>query len=101
MYARVTRGQTPPERLDEAIRGWAQYQREVTVGQEGFRGNYLLVDRQTGAWQIVGLWDSEANIQATMTPPEQFEAMLKRGDVLAMPTVEVLEVAARNPDPRV
>ena len=100
MYARVTRGQTPPERLDEAVHGWAQYQREVTVEQEGFRGNYLLVDRRTGARQIVGLWDSEANIHTTMAPPEQWEEMVRRGDLLAPPTVEILGVAASNPGPR-
>jgi hypothetical protein len=50
MHARVTRAQTPADRLDQAIQGWRQMQQDVTVKQEGFRGNTLLVNRETGEW---------------------------------------------------
>jgi hypothetical protein len=60
----------------------------------------LLVNRETGQWQILGLWDSVDNIHATMNPPGSWEELLARGDVVAMPTIEVFEWAAGNPDPK-
>ncbi len=100
MHARVTRGQSPPDRIDDAITGWSQYQQEVTVNQEGFRGNMLLVNREAGEWQIVGLWDSLDNINATTAPQGNAQGLVDRGEILAIPTIEIFEVAAANPDPK-
>lgn len=64
MYARVSTGQVPLERLEEVI-GRARGQMEP-LAERGFRGNMTLLDRQTGKCIIVGLWESEADLQATM-----------------------------------
>src|SRR4051812_38570231 len=100
MHARVTRGQSPVDRADDAIKGWSQYQQDVTVKQEGFRGNMLFVNRETGEWQIVGLWDSLDNITATTAAPGNAQQLVDRGEIVAIPTIEIFEVAAANPDPR-
>jgi len=99
MHARVTQGQSPVDRLDGAIQLWSGAQQD-TVKREGFRGNMLLVNRETGEWQIVGLWDSLASIEATATPTTGWEEMVGRGDIVAVPTVKIFEWAAGNPDPQ-
>jgi hypothetical protein len=99
MHARVTQGRSPVDRLDGAIQQWSASQQDITK-REGFRGNMLLVDRETGEWQIIGLWDALANIEATATPPASWEEMVGRGDIVAVPTVKIYERAAGNPDPK-
>ncbi len=99
MYARVTMVQASVERLDEGIEAWKAGQ-SALVAHPGFRGNMLLVDRQTGKLLTVGLWETEADLQATMAQATSLrEEVVRKALLLAPPTIEVYEVAARN-EPR-
>jgi heme-degrading monooxygenase HmoA len=65
MHARLLRMQVKPERIDEAVRIFAE---EVAPGcraQRGFRGAYFLVDRKLGECLPITLWETEADMVAT------------------------------------
>lgn len=66
MYARLVIGSIPPDKLDEAIQLW---QNEVLLSvqqQKGFKNVRLLVDRERGKIASLGLWETEADFQATV-----------------------------------
>ncbi len=95
MYARVTTGQVPVEKLAAAEQA-AQASGNPMAQQPGFRGNMTLVDRRTGKVIIVGLWETEADLQATMDAHNAgHEDVARRGVWSAPPTVEVFEVVQR------
>ena len=95
MYARVTTGQLRLEKMGEAEQA-GRAAATPMAQQPGFQGNMTLVDRQTGKFIIVGLWETEANLQATMEMHNAgHEQALAAGYLSAAPTVEVYEVVQR------
>jgi heme-degrading monooxygenase HmoA len=92
MFARVSTIQGTPEHLEEAIRYLAA---PATFRQaKGFKGNYLLVDRESGKMLTITLWETEADLQATaqaVNPLRQEGARLAGAAEPAL--VEVYEVA--------
>ncbi len=79
MFAAVTTGQTPPERLDDMVR---TYQHQVLPAVQqlpGFRGGQILGDRTTGTFIGIALYDTEADALAAGSSP----AAQQLRDVLA------------------
>ncbi len=67
----------------------------------GFRGNYTVLDRKTGKGMLIGFWDSEEAIQASMAMhQEAHERFTQQGLWTAPPTIEVMEVVGHNPSPQ-
>ena len=64
MFARVSTFRVPPNQVEEAI----HYIREQVLPKaqqmEGFKGPYLLFDRDSGKALMVGLWESEEAMRA-------------------------------------
>jgi heme-degrading monooxygenase HmoA len=88
--------QSAPEQLDQNIRDWRAAQ-ATTVKQRGFEGNVLLVDRETGKFVIVSLWQNEADALASGAGLQQgWDQLYREGRLTAAPTIEYLEVAASN-----
>jgi hypothetical protein len=67
MYARVVRGQTAPDRLDQ----FDAVVRSVLVAalreQRGFSGALSLLDRETGGTLLVILWETEEQAARPMS----------------------------------
>ena len=63
MFARVITGQTTPDGFDGVIR-FAQGHVPDTQAQPGFRGFYLLTDRDTGNLVTISLWDTWEDVRA-------------------------------------
>ncbi len=78
MFARTTKIQGPPDRLDEAIRQYQDETLPAARGQAGFAGGMLLADRHTGTAVSITLWETEEN----MTDSEQM-ASHQRAQVAA------------------
>jgi len=74
MFARVRTTSGVPEKVDDGIRHF----REVVVSSykevTGFKGAYLLVNRESGKIVGVTLWNTEANMRATGTTSERLRA---------------------------
>jgi len=66
MYARLVAGSIPPDKLDEAIQLWRDAVLPSVQQQKGFKGVRLLVDRKNGKVASLGLWETEADFQATV-----------------------------------
>jgi heme-degrading monooxygenase HmoA len=96
MYARVITSQLQPGKTDEAVRVWHESATPLLKQRPGFKGTYLLGDRNTGRGVTITLWESEADAIAMDTsgayqqaiglfakffvaPParEQFEVLLQ------------------------
>ena len=95
MYARVVTAQISPDRVDEAIRLFRDSITPAAREQKGFQSGRLLVDRKTGKVISVGLWETEADIQATGEGSVYLQEQLAKFASLftAPPIVEHLEVA--------
>lgn len=74
MFARVRITTGVPEKVDDGI----QHFRETVVSGyknvAGFKGAYLLVNRQTGRIMGITLWNTEAHMQATSVTSERLRA---------------------------
>ena len=96
MYARVVTSQTAPDKADEGIRLWRDSVMPAAKKQKGFKSGRLLVNRKTGKSISVGLWETEADAQATGEGSAFLkEHMAKFASLFTAPaTVEHYEVAA-------
>lgn len=64
MFARLTKAQIKIDRVDEFIKRYKKSVVPATKAQKGFKGLYLLVDRQTGYGISFSLWESEEDVLA-------------------------------------
>jgi heme-degrading monooxygenase HmoA len=92
MFARVSTIHGTPEHIEKAISylGAPASFRQA----QGFKGNYLLVDRESGKMLTITLWEREADLHATaqsVNPLRQEGARL--AGATEPPVVEVYEVA--------
>jgi len=65
VFARITKFEGPPERLDELRYVVVERAMPAVRRLEGFAGILVLADRQTGNVQVVVLWDSEETMSAS------------------------------------
>jgi len=68
MFARATRIEGSPDRLDAAITQFRDETLPAAQSQAGFGGGMLLADRSSGTALAVTLWETEDNMAAS----EQF-----------------------------
>lgn len=66
MYARLVTGSIPSDKLDHAVQLWRDEVLPSVQQQKGFKGVRLLVDRMNGKIASLGLWETEADFQATI-----------------------------------
>jgi len=95
MYARVVTAQVSPDKVEEGIRLWRDSVMPAARQQKGFKSGRLLVDRKTGKVTSVGLWETEADIQASGESSAYLQEQLAKFASLftAPPVVEHYEVA--------
>ncbi len=96
MFARVISAQTAPDGVDGAIRV-AQEQLPGARGQHGFKGFYLLADRNAGKLMTISLWDSIEDASAAETRAAQIRGQAARSIGAAAPTVNIYEVEVAVP----
>jgi heme-degrading monooxygenase HmoA len=97
MYARLTRFDGAPDRIDDAVRQtedvWLPKLREI----DGFRGVTSLADRSTGTIVAITFWESEDAMRAsdekvTSVRKDVSEAVAVR----SKPTLEHYEVIVQT-----
>jgi len=94
MYARVSTYRGQPDRVEDGIR---HVNSTDISGMEGFRGSYLLVDRQSGEAMTITLWESEESMQRTAGAATPLRSAIGEafGDTQP-PTVKTYEVALQE-----
>ena len=74
MFARVRTTSGAPEKVDDGIRHFRENVVASYKDVAGFKGAYMLVNRQSGKIVGITLWDTEASMQATGKTSEQLRA---------------------------
>ena len=96
MYARVTTFQGSPDRIEDGLRIFREQATPAVQGQPGFRGAYVLVDRQTGKGLTLSVWESQAAMTASDAAVRQVrEQGIQASGVSSMPTAARYEVAVQ------
>ncbi len=94
MYARVTRMQMDPSRLDDGIRQLESEELPRWKEIDGFKGFTLLVDRDSGTGVGTSYWESREKMEASEeTVKGVRERTAETGGATAPPKVEHYEVA--------
>ena len=96
MYARTVSGLAQPGRIDEAASIYRDSIAPAAKQQKGFKGVFFLVDRSTGKFVSLALWDTEADMLAGEASGYLREQIAKAAPTLAgPPTTEHFEVAVQ------
>ena len=88
MHARVSIGPVLPGKSDEVIRIYRDSVVPACQGQKGFKGLYLLHDKNTGKGYTISLWDTEADMVAAEASGFYQQQVVKFKDVLSGPPVK-------------
>ncbi len=87
MFARVSTLQGPASEVDEGIRYVRENVLPRAAQMDGYKGAYLLVDRQSGESVSVTLWESEEALRASEEAADRL-----RGDAAGSLGAEIASV---------
>jgi len=97
MFARVSTIQGKPEQVDGGIRHYREQLLPEVRRMAGFKGAYLLVDRKNGKSVGITLWDTEKDLQASVTAANRLRAQAAQiAAAPKPPIVEIYEVAVQS-----
>ena len=97
MVAHLTTAQFQLDKIDEVIKIFEENIMPAAKSQKGYRGGYLLTDRDTGKAIAIGLWDSEEDIAANLQSGFYQEQVGKVVPFLiTAPAREVYDVAVQD-----
>ncbi len=85
MHARLVTVQIQPGKIDEAISIYRDSVMPAVKQQKGFKGAFLLTDRNTGKGVSATLWETEADLKAGEASGFYQEQIAKFGGVFAAP----------------
>jgi len=94
MFARVITYHGRADRVDAGIRNQREQVLPSGKKMSGFKGAYLLVDRKSGKQMTISFWDTEKDMQASLSAMGSLRTQFAEvtGDANP-PAVEVFEVA--------
>ena len=93
MYARNVTTQTSPDQVEEFVQLWPELVPPSVTQQKGFKKAYLFVERSSGKVRTIGLWETEADLQASVGWNQEQIARFA-GFFSAPASIEHYEVAA-------
>lgn len=91
MYARVINSQAVASRVDEAVSIWRDKVAPNLKQAKGFKGAYLVGDRETGRSLTITLWETKEDADAMNAALPQTLALFE-GIFTAPPTLDAYEV---------
>ena len=97
IYARVSIVTAQPGKLDEIRNVYRDSIVPPLKKQKGFKGYYVLIDRNTGKGMSISLWNTQADMMANESSGFQREQAAKVVPLLAgTPTLERYEVSLQG-----
>jgi heme-degrading monooxygenase HmoA len=96
MFARVSTFQGPPDQTAEGIRVAREQILPAARLMEGFKGIYLLYDRESGKSLSVTLWETKADMQASEEAASHVRAQSAEASGDEVIDVERYEVALQT-----
>ena len=95
MHARITSSPVQPGKLDELIHIFEDVIVPAAEAQPGFKGGFLLTDRETNKFVSISLWETEAVMRSAENSEYYQEQTAKIAPVLAAaPDKEAYTVSA-------
>jgi heme-degrading monooxygenase HmoA len=91
VFTRVISAQTTPDGFDSVIR-FAQEQLPGIQARPGFRGFYLLTDRDTGDLMTISLWDTQDDVRHVEASAAQVRSAAAEATGVAQPPAKVYQV---------
>ena len=90
MYARVINSQLVPEKVEDAVSVWRDKVAPNIKQAKGFKGAYLVGDRETGNGLTITLWETKEDADAMNAALPQTLALFD-GLFAAQPSLETYE----------
>jgi heme-degrading monooxygenase HmoA len=91
VFARVITGQATPDGVDGLAR-FAQEQLPGVQAQPGFKGFYLLTDRDSGDLVTISLWDTREDIQALEAQAAQLTSEAAQSIEVASTSAKIYQI---------
>ena len=91
MYARVINSQLVSGKTDDAVSVWGDHVAPTLKQAKGFKGAYLVGDRETGKGLTITLWETKEDADAMNAALPQTLALFD-GMFAAQPSLETYEV---------
>jgi len=91
MYARVINSPLIPDKIDEAVSIWRDKVAPAIKQAKGFKGAYLIGDRETGKGLTITLWETKEDADAMNASLPQNLALFE-GLFAAQPSLETYEI---------
>jgi hypothetical protein len=92
MIARVLRVEVPADRVDAVVEAYREDVRPIHARAAGLRQHYLLVNRESGYIEIIGVWASLADV-ARIAPELEPARQRLWAQFGTNPPLEIFEVA--------
>ena len=96
MFARVSTFQGPPDQTAEGIRLAREQILPAARLMDGFKGIYLLFDRESGKSLLVTFWETEADMLASEEAASRVRTESAEASGETVVSVERYEVALRE-----
>ncbi len=97
VYARFTRAEVQPEKIDEVIKLWEERALPMLKASQGYQRAYFLVDRNSRKCISISVWDSEADSRANEQSAERQAVLaLFEGYLTGTPTIEGYELIRQD-----
>ncbi len=96
MFVRVSIIQGKREQIDQGISQYREQTIPAVRSMAGFKGAYLLVDRNSGKSMGITMWDTEKDLKASAAAADKLRAQASKvTGSSSSPLVEIYEVAAQ------
>ena len=96
MFARVSTFQGPPDQTAEGIRVAREQILPAAKLMDGFKGIYLLYDRESGKSLSMTLWETEADMRASEEAASRVRAQSAEASGDEVINVERYEIALQT-----
>jgi heme-degrading monooxygenase HmoA len=96
MFARVISAQSPPDGLDGVIR-FMEEQLPQAQAQPGFKGFYLLSNRDTGDLVTISLWDTQESAKPVEARAARLTSQAAQSLGVTSDPVKVYQVEVARP----
>ena len=93
MFARVTNLQGPPEQVEQTLQTLRERSLSAALALPGIKGIMTLVNRSTGKWMTLALYESDEALREAAEPGERVRAEAAARTRSQIISVEEYEVA--------
>ena len=89
MFARIARYEIDAEKVNETVESFREASTQL-VELDGYKSGYMLVDRETGGFATLTVWDNRRSMEASRTRAGALRQLaVKEGSVISVSEYEI------------